>query len=428
MQYFETLNLFPTLQLSHATKNLHAQRIATRLFLATFIVSFSIMLIYTATATITHTLTVSDPSVQQYNELYLHSPQSLSCPCSQISNRYDSFMNIRYVVHPICDSIYVTDEWISNQWISHGTFYSGDFRLWGTQMFFGLRSFCQLIETSINISLTQFYATELVTDIVTHQELLRSQSQAIIEKFITTTTNNFLLFLRSIGNTTQVNALASNLFSNFEFTQQSAYSDVETRWKIYDDNCSCTYHSWCNTTAAMYVGDPWILSWVVPGFYRACYNLEALRQSDFRCLSNSTCLEDLRMHLEPSKQSISLPTLDFSSSRNFKANTSIGVIIDALMVDEWKWNVSHAKFYDKCRPKKCTYVVVGRNSFIGLITILIGITGGLLKVEQFIIPYSVKIVLKVLSRKRKLRVHPCDAIDLQKTDSTVETKLEVLDH
>ena len=427
MEYFKTLNLFPTLQLSHAAKNLHAQRIATRIFLATFIVSFSIMLIYTATATITDTLTISDPSVQQYNELYLHSPQSLSCPCSQISNRYDSFMDIRYVVHPICDSIYITDEWIANQWISHSTLYVGDFRFLGTSLFFGLRSFCQLIETSINISLTQFYATELVTDIVTHEELLHSRSQAIIEKFITLTTNNFLLFLRSIGNTTQVNALASNLFSNFEFAQQNSSSDVETRWKIYDDNCSCTYHSWCNTTVDIYLVDPWLFSWVVPGFYRACYNLESLRQSDFRCLSDPTCLEDLRLYLGPSKQSISLPTLDLSSSRNFKANTSIGVIIDALMVDEWKWNVSHAKFYDKCRPKKCTYVVVGRNSFIGLITILIGITGGLVKVEQFIIPYSVKIVLKILSGKKDVKIEPSSSVDLPKKKSTYAIKLEDVD-
>lgn len=121
-----------------------------------------------------------------------------ACPCSQISNKRQSFVTIDYSLHPICNSMFVADRWISyiRQYASAAgrwNFQSSAFRA-----FQALRSLCQLADESIKISL----------------ELFQSQLETIVQQFIALTTDNFLLTLKMIGNTTQANALLTGLVTN----------------------------------------------------------------------------------------------------------------------------------------------------------------------------------------------------------------------
>ena len=135
------------------------------------------------------------------------------------------------------------------QWNIHSVI---DFRVVGRQQFQGLRSLCQLAEESIQTSLVQFYSNSYVNALTTSSELLLSQLNATIEQFISSTTNNFLLSLRKISNTTQANALLSGRMTNFSFTFQRKHICAYSNPNSYDDNCSCSYAGACITQSRIY--------------------------------------------------------------------------------------------------------------------------------------------------------------------------------
>ena len=405
-RYLKDLNLFPSINSTDDDEHsLRSQRISTRAFLVLFLLSLWILVVYNATTTSMHRFVEMAPTYQKYGELDERYPQVLACPCSQISNRRQSFITIDYSRHPICSSVYATEEWIIGQWLSTEVLYLADFRRFGTQMFLALASLCQLADASIKSSLEQFYSGSYLSAAVTSVELFQSELEGSIEQFIASTTNYFLLTLRMIGNTTQANGLLSTLMTNFIIEWQAIHPYVHTSWVVYDDQCSCSSFSKCTSAAAMYANFSLSLAWIVPGFYRGCYILEALRRSDLRCFFNQTCLAEFRAHLE-FMQSVPLPMLTLSSSNTFKADTLLGTVIDRLFVDQWHWTINHSQYYNMCKPKQCTYTVLGRNDALGIVTATLALIGGLVKIERLIIPKVVGIVMRYVRKRQDKNVHP----------------------
>ena len=423
--YCRDVNIFPSIALTTDPDKLRTQRISTRVFIITFLISAAILLIYTATAQSIHIFTIPTPELQQYDEFYQQHPQTLTCPCSQISNNYSSFIEIAHHLHPVCSSMYINDRWLTYLGILSTDRYTDDFRVFGTSLFQAIRSLCQLAEESIRISLAQFYSSMHVTDVVTSEDRLHSQSDAIIKQFIASTTNNFLLSFRMIGNTTHVNAIMSALQSNVEFVVRNG-SVVSSMWRTIG-NCSCAYSSACTASLAIYLDVPVPSGWVVPGFREGCFVLEALRQSDLRCFYNQTCLQDLHLYIA-SNQSLNLSTLDSSVLRRFDVSTQIGVIIDALMVHEWRWNISHASYYGMCQPKECTYTILGTDAAIGIIVTVVGSIGGLLTVEKIVVPLVVKCLARCVRKLRHRTVHPGGNTLTAATKTSEDVKLEDIEH
>lgn len=59
------------------------------------------------------TETQMNVSVEMYKDLIKRYGESVSCPCSQINIPQKSFTSIRIEFHPVCSSIFVTEEWIN---------------------------------------------------------------------------------------------------------------------------------------------------------------------------------------------------------------------------------------------------------------------------------------------------------------------------
>ena len=371
---------------------------SSKAFIIIFFLASYILLLYTAAATSSYTFTIDKPSLLQYAQLHQRYPQTLTCPCSQIANKYGTFVTLDYSRHPICRSVFVTDQWIEFVGLYPGFLWTIDIRYTARYMFEGLRSFCQLTEESLSIGLEQFYSTSHVTDVVSSEELLQSQVGAIAQEFIDSTTNDFLLSLQIIKNTTQANGLVSVLQTNswFLLNNQSIYLDVLTL--MYGDDCRCPFSSECIGTAAIYEESYLTPTWYVPGLYNGCFILEALRRSNLRCFYDQYCLQDLIINLKIN-QSVTHRALDASSMKQFEMDTQIGTIVDALMVDEWKANVSHAKYYGMCHPSECTYTITTRNSWLGIVTTMVGLIGGLVTALRIAIPRIVHLIRSRCKRR-----------------------------
>ena len=89
----------------HLLKN---QLISTRLFVVLLLLSLTILLTYVSTVTIDKTITLTQPSQRQYQQIADQHSQTLTCPCTQISIENNVFLSNNYTLHQVCSSDFVT--------------------------------------------------------------------------------------------------------------------------------------------------------------------------------------------------------------------------------------------------------------------------------------------------------------------------------
>ena len=377
---------------------LQTQRIATRVFVVSFLFAFFILLIYSSINTTNRTITIQTPDLVQYDHLFSLHPTTLSCPCSQISVEYRSFVQIDFVLHPMCYSDFITEQWMLYLQAVSVEVSIADFRAIGGFYFRALQSLCQLSEDTINDSLDEFLTQDYIATRLTGRKTLNTEVSASIEQFISTTTNRFTSFLQMIMDTSQVNGLVSAFVTNygFYFDMNSGY--IWPRVVVYDDECICYENSQCTSKLFILDAENSFLSWHVPGFYRGCFIIQALRKSQLGCFYNQTCLEELEQHFQSTLPFTPTP-LNASQLLHFNTNTTIGSIIDQLMVDQWNGSEIFAHYYHACSPKKCSYTIVTRDNLIGIVVTLVGLIGGLITILKLVVPHTVNAIRLMIKAK-----------------------------
>jgi len=275
-----------------------------------------------------------------------------------------------------------------------------NFLVQGVYIFQALNTFCELINGTISQRLTQFYSTKYVSASVIPSQLFQSQADSFISQFISSTTNDFLLSLSAIRNTSQTNALYSISGSNYGFDAETNYfSGLPVQY----GNCSCTTSGTCSNPANIYNDpDPDPL-FAVPGIYLACYTIEALLQSDLRCFYNQTCLSKLETYSIHGKRP-NVTALNNSLSSHFLENSTIEELVNQLMVEEWIPSKMYDNYYNECQPLQCTYTHQTKNDAIYIITTLVGLIGGLTTALKLIVPRMVKFVTFCIRKWRMRRV------------------------
>ncbi|CAF1545316.1 unnamed protein product [Adineta steineri] len=272
----------------------------------------AILLLYTSLINVTQTVNVNAPTMTKYLDLYSTYSQALTCPCKQVSISYNTFISIEYTFHQICTSVFISQDWIDYLSKSYGSngVHMHDFRDTSPFTFQALSTLCDLINQTVSIRLSQFNSSQYVSASVTSSDVFKSQAQSLIDQFRLSATNDFLLSLTTIRNTTQSNALFSGLQTNYYFITQN-----DTKWPdpypVAYGNCTCSYSPKCIAQSGIYnYPDPTIL-FSVPGIYIGCYVIESLLQSDLRCFYNQTCIDQLQAHFL-STSLMNITTLDES--------------------------------------------------------------------------------------------------------------------
>lgn len=385
VKYLVEFNLFPSIPPTTDPYDLQTERISTRVFIVALVFPLIILILYTSIIVTTQIITVPTPTVDQYYRLHARYPTSLVCPCTQVSIEHKAFVEIQYRLHQVCSSFFVDDRWIAFIKIHDRALPLTDFRVLGGQSFQALRAICQLVKDTIDTSLKQLYSGSYISALVAPIELLRSQVDVSIRELISSTTSSLLSSLTMIRDTTQANSLFSALQTNYGLAAANQFVYLSNVWLTYDDECTCAYSSTCITGMQIFLDDQFSTSWDVPGFYVGCFVVEALRQSDLRCFYNQSCLHDLLDYMQ-TRSSITVDSLNSSSQSRFSMETSLGMIIDQLMVEEWNWTVHHDNYYAVCQPIECRYTFEGRNNLMSILTTVISIVGGLITVLKLAVP------------------------------------------
>lgn len=402
-QYLNDVNFFPSAESATNSHVLRTERLSTKTFVITFVSLVAILLVYISTITTTYTIVIKTPTLNQYHHLLTLNARTLICPCSEVSIGYSQFINVTYTLHPICSSVYISEEWRRYLVGDAPSLKAADFRILGIHLFLGLESMCRLAEDTIHLNLNQFKSNSYITSVVIDETNLQSQVDAIVQQFIATTSNSFANSLRMIRDTTHSNAHLTALMTNFHLFARPYSPHINSEEVSYDDRCYCSYDSTCTSQIAIYDSNGMVI-WKVPGILNGCYLLEALRQSNLACFYNRTCLNELDYYLN-SSLSFSHQPLESTKLSRFLPSTTIGTAIDQLMVDRWTWTAHHAHYYRTCQPTECTYQLIARNSLIEIVTILIGLIGGLITALKILIPRIVRISIALIQWRRRTTIH-----------------------
>ncbi|CAF3732754.1 unnamed protein product [Rotaria sp. Silwood1] len=290
----------------------------------------------------------------------------------------------------------LVDKLMIEQWNLSTTFYFRDFRSSCKFFFQALRTFCELTNKTISDSLNRFYSTQYISAAVISSDLLDLQMQSIFEQYISLITNQLLLSLQMIQNTTQINALFSARWTNYDLRMSSSprlpgMQLVAPVPQVYS-NCRCDVSLSCIEQSAIYDGvDNTTKLFSIPGIYSGCFVMESLLHSTVECFYNETCIEGLSSYFLPNT-SLTVTALDSSLPSRFFENSTIQELVDELMVEQWNLSITFENYYSACQPIKCTYSYTGKHDIIYIMTTVFGLIGGMVTILKLVVPRFVKIL------------------------------------
>ena len=360
------------------------------------------LLVYTANQTVIRTTTISTPSVDQYRDLYRNQESSLSCPCSTITSEYQHFLTIVPELHQLCSSDFVQEIWLNYTNTIGELLYVFDFRRSASLIFHALASYCSLSNRTIFNDITAFQSTELISTEVLSETFFHAKTTNLISDFTQSTRQRFAQYLQFIRTMTYGNQLINGMTTNFIIVfvgpnLNGAYLLFSTPNFVYS-SCHCDSSSFCSSKAGIYNlvnQTEYNVQLTIPGMLIGCYTNEALQESTLECLFNQTCVDTMKFYLNFTT-SLDITALNSSIRSQFSPIVTINQLLSNLMVDRWIWEDSYVNYYELCKPASCSYKLTVKTPLIVILTTLIGLFGGLVKILQMLVPFVVKSV-----RRRK---------------------------
>ncbi|CAF1245633.1 unnamed protein product [Rotaria sordida] len=359
------------------------ERLKTHVTAILLIITFSTLGLIYILSSVSVTNQISNPSSKTYENLLIQHSNTLQCPCSRMSIKYKSFMNLSVLNrHQVCSSDFIKDKWIETLLLPNlqSTYSPTEFQTSAIGFFQLLASFCQFTEQYLTDELSALTNKSLIHSQVVSPLQLNIQIQSIIKQFQVDTSNSFLNILELIRVMITDNTLISLFQSNWKWTDlifvdTSHWGKIlHTKPVVYNGTCNCGLSSQCLQEIS-----------AMPGLNVGCYPLEALLKSNLQCLYNHSCIRLI--------QSIdqSFTPLNASLTSKYKLNSSVQSILNELMVEEWISNVSYEDYYNVCSPSFCSYSYMIRRSFLDILSVLLGLYGGLVIITTTLVTILVHI-------------------------------------
>ncbi|CAF4486514.1 unnamed protein product, partial [Didymodactylos carnosus] len=358
-QKIKCFNLFASRPPTNDQHEQQNQLLSTRLFIILFACSLVTLVIYTLSVNRTQTITVKSLTLKEYTKLLKQYPQTLSCPCTQITIPYGQFIKLSPKYHQICSSQFIMDQWF--QFIIESRppidqILLSDFRYLGPYSFRLLNKFCKLSLEIVENELIAFYSQTYLSSLVTINETLQFQSQSLIKQFQSTIKNKFYELLQLILDTTLANKLISGLLTNNAI---GIYYGEDGS----DENISSN-------------------TFIQTIFFPMPYSLMYYTLIQFSMLlfyMNATTATNITI-------------LDPSVPSQYQSNTTVQDIVNQLMIEQWNPLVSYDSSYQQCHPQQCQYTYSENFDYIYTITIILILIVGLTTVLSLIIPIAVNLI------------------------------------
>ncbi|CAF1411924.1 unnamed protein product [Adineta steineri] len=264
-----------------------------------------------------------------------------------------------------------------------------------------LRDFCELSQKLIKDNLQTFLQTEFVQIHLISEDQLLIQMGSFIADFVDMTPKTYFRILSFIQNIT-----AQNLFltgASITSVLPLFYRERGSKIKklpypginyTYADNSSCTCSS---STANTCMGLSTLNNDIVIGFKTGCYMVSALLNSTLEVFHNQTFINILTNSSN-----------DFHKLNSSSSNDTVGTLMKQMFITHWLNQTSFEQFFNECKPNFCQYTITKSYEYLLIITILIGLFGGISSTLRILIPLIITKVWpflrKLLTRRRNHRI------------------------
>ncbi|CAF1079605.1 unnamed protein product [Adineta ricciae] len=358
------------------------------------------------------TVSVSNITLQYFEQLYVEHHETLSCPCSTIRIPYRNITSNNVTMHSICSSIFIDPKWTEALYFANASqFGVWDFRTTAYSQFELLSSFCSLSNEIISQTLSDIGNNEVVTLYLSTQTQIRVDINKRIENLKNSATSRMMTFLNYLQNTNNKHFFVSALNTNFiiltfgDLNHTSLFG-LEVSYLINytpGEKCSETVVIMNATLNRLLpelmdegIRSKMVLlpnSTIVNGFFTACTPVEALLQSTLDCLYEIHCLQLLFSYF-PKLTQINFNPYNSSLSSEDRTSRSVYEYLNDLFVRNWSTEIDYEKYYLECSPSMCIYSTIERTETIHALTIFISLYGGLVIIFRIVSSLSIDILVK----------------------------------
>jgi hypothetical protein len=380
-----------------SASELAVQRQSTRVYLIFLFMTLFILVLYNSLTYQHNIKSIGIASLADFERiLYVHGPNNVECPCTQLSFARQTFHRVEPRFHSVCSSDFIRFDWLNHLFISYT---SRD--IWKTNSsafvstafahFQTLRIICDLTRQAVLDARDLFLSTQVVSAFMLDYLLFNETMHAASASFQLTLPNNFMHSLQMLLGMAQGNGLVSAYSTNWALLLPNLTKDatIYTKARIYG-TCNCATSPACTQSTIPHV----------PGIVIGCLPLENFLRSTFECLYNQSCIDMMSIYVNASTSPRALNTRDtrFDSSIHSK------YIVERMLIESWSINTSYDKFFGQCRPVTCSYTIIERYNIVYVITTIVSLYGGLTVLLKLIIPIVVYQMNRFMRRYRRRHV------------------------
>ena len=407
IQYLRSFNLFSSYPPSINDYDIQNELLATRMFLLLLTLCIIILGTYASQESITQTITVIKPNFDRFRALIQIYPKTLNCPCESIAIMQNTFISLSPDFHQVCTSDFVSRKWFAHITAAADLYASKDFSYVGGPFFQALGAFCDLAKDGLNNALLTFNSTRFISTTALAEDLFMRRVQSVIDTFQMNTIGTFIQPFDMIHETTYTNSLMSGFLTNANVTVHPIFLLAGIAFVYYNNyTCNCFLTPSCIEPLTIQETKSGML-FTIPGLYIGCYLVKAISSSSLECFYNQSCLEQVGSFLR-SPTPFNATILNSSLSK-FAVDSTIDTLLSQAMIERWNQNMSWLNYYEKCKPGTCTYSFATKYNIWYIITTIIGLIGGFIKVMRVVIPPVIKFI------RRRI----CGAIPPAPSQSTI---------
>lgn len=410
------LNLFEDHPLWTTNLNSSEQFISTRLTVLFILLSLIILISYSLVTIVTHQITLTQFSRDDFERLEELHPETIHVPCSQISIPYKEFLHLSPSIHQVCSSEFIRTAWISSLFLSNATQHNIlDFRRYAFAHYRSLRLLCRLARQTVKDAHRLFNSTYLTNRYTFSRKQFTELSSVLFDNFHRNILINEKQTSNMISMITARSGLMSALQTNYylqaipDTTEYFLYNGLYLVVNETDDwYCDCRLESnQCVYPAGAFFN--WTLRdpgqtakntppplFQIPGLMAGCTPLDSIRQSTLECLFNQTCVD--RIAIQPE---ISRPKALNRSLTRFTIEWTIGSLFDDyLFVESWQNQSNFEEYFAACAPKQLSYSYQGRSSMGKLLLLIIAACAALFTYLKLFTPIVIKLFHLMKKQKK----------------------------
>ena len=298
-----------------------------------------------------------------------------------------------------------------------------DFRFFGPAFFNLLPKLCSLSKRTVDEALVAFNKTKYLSTTLTPEAEMLTRANASLSTLQTQIPEVFRQVLQLTRDTTQSNQLLTASFTNAYLKYYYEHSSDMTRnpleiWWIYpiDSTCNCgtsttacliTFEQYCQFSDIAVIVNCYLFAHeIIQGISLACDPMESALYSTLGCLFDTVCLDvillatqNFSITLGGSSGRASLTPLNRTLLSHFYPNTSLGDIVEALMIEQWTSTISFDSYFMQCHPAVCIYTFKQRFDLVSTAVTVIGLAGGLSVVLRITTPLAMRLLRRKKSQQ-----------------------------